>query len=80
MPVVRDDIHRLDDVAVLQRAPDAELGGDLLLVLALALALALRAELLHRIRRPAVLRARLDQAHRPARARAEHAPPLAVLL
>ena len=78
--MIADDIHRLDDILVLQCAPNAKLRGHLLLILPLGFALSLRPELLHRIRSSAVLARGLDETNRTASTRAQDAAPLAVLL
>ena len=78
--MVAHNVHRLNDILMLQRAADTELRGDLLLILPLTLALPLRSELFHRIYRATVLARRLDQPDSAAGTATQYPPPLPVLL
>ena len=60
MPVIADDIHRLNDIRVLERTAHAEFRSDLLLILPFAFALPFRSKFLHGIDSTPVLVGRLD--------------------
>lgn len=79
MPVIVEDIYRLDHIDVFQRDPDAKLGHDLALIVFRILSRPLGPKLFDGIRRPARLAARLDQTDGPARTAPEDPTPLAIL-
>ena len=80
MTVIANDIDGFDDVGVLEGGTDAELCGDLLLVLLLCFTVAFRTKLLDGEDGATVFAAGLDETNGSTCARAEHAAPLAVLL
>ena len=80
MTVIVDNVHGLDNVDMPQCHTDAEFGGDLSLVFLFSLTLSPGSELLHRIRRAALLCARLDKTDSTTSARSEHFAPLSVFL
>lgn len=80
MAVIRDDVHGLDDVAMLERRSDTELGSDLLLILLFALARSLGTELLDGVDATTHLRIALDETNSASCAATEDSAPLAVLL
>jgi hypothetical protein len=80
MTMIRNDVHRLDNVAMLEGGANAKLGGDLFLILSLGFGRALRSEFLDSEDGPTRLRAALDETDGASRSGPEHATPLAVLL
>lgn len=79
MPVVIDNIDRLDDVDVLQRHAHAELCHDLALVVFEIFIVSSRPKLFDGVDRVARFTRRLDQTDSSTGTRAEHTTPFAVL-
>ena len=80
MAVVGNDVYGLYDVRMLQRRPDAELGGHFLLILLLSFTDALWPEFLDGKNTTSVFAACLYQTNGPAGTTAKNSAPLSVLL
>ena len=79
MSIFTHDIDGLDDIWVLQGAPDAKFGGDLLLILLLRLSCSFWTEFLHGEDRATILAGGLNQTNCSACARSKDSTPFSVL-
>jgi hypothetical protein len=79
MPMVRDNVHCFDNIAMFQGAANTEFGGHFLLILLLALSTPLWSELLHGKNISSILGTGLDEPYGATGTTAQHTSPFAIL-